>query len=170
MVGRVGAMVLMAVVVAGCGVSPRGTVKVDSDEYAKAVKQTKSLVDAANGLIDDAYVGEDVKVGRVRSDPCGEPYGDDLRQLEVNTSMSHTGTVAQQDVVDRIEDGLDTRGWKKRKGEDGTYRFEHTLPGGATLKLYVDALPDSEQRGRVSLGLSARSTCMEIPKDVADKS
>jgi len=164
-------VVLMIIAtVVGCGLlSPHGTVKVDGDEYGKAVKETRTLVRAANDLIDQAYGGKEVLVGRVRSDPCGEPYADNLRQLGVNTSVYYTGAVTEAQVIGSIQDGLEADGWTKRKAENGRYFFEHGLTGGATLNLYVDARPAYEQEGRMELGLYVESTCMRIPKDIAEK-
>lgn len=168
MVRRVGAMVLIGVVMAGC-LSPGGTVKVDGDEYAKAVKETLTLGQAATELIRDASDGGEGDISAVQSGRCGEPYADNLRQLEMGSSFFFEGKASEAEVVDSVTDGLEELGWNKKQGEDGTYFFEHAIPGGATLRLNIAPSPYTDEPGQSVVRMSFESTCMDIPKDVAAK-
>ena len=170
MVSRVGAMVLMGVVMAGCGLSPEGTVKVDGDEYAKALKETASLGKEATDLIRDASDGTEGDISPVQSDRCGEPYADNLRQLELGSSFVYAGTSSEAEIIDSVSGEIGDLGWKEKQGENGRYRFEHGVAGGATLRLYVSLSGNADDQGRFFVRMSFESTCMKIPKDVAEKS
>lgn len=169
MVSRVGVMVLIGVMMAGCGVSPRGTVKVDHDEYAKAVKEARSLGREAADLIRETSDGTEGDIGSLRSDRCGEPYADNLRQLGMGSSFVYAGQSTEAEIVDSVSTDLEKSGWAKKKGEDGTYRFQHGITGGATLKLYVTLSGNADEQGRIFVRMMFETTCMEIPKDIAEK-
>ena len=169
MIRRVGVIVMVGMFMAGCGLSPHGTVKVDRDEYAKAVKETGSLGQKATDLVRDTSSGTDGDISTVQSNICGEPYADNLRQLELGSSFAYTGTSTEAEIIDSVTPDLEKSGWEKKKGENGRYRFEHDVAGGATLKLYVSLAGNPDDQGVFYVRMSFETTCMEIPKDIAEK-
>jgi len=155
---------------AGCALRPDGTVKVDRDEYAKALKETGSLGQKATDLIRDTSSGTDGDISTVQSNICGEPYADNLRQLELGSSFAYAGASTEAEIIDAVAPDLEKSGWEKKKGENGRFRFEHDVAGGATLKLYVSLAGNPDDQGVFYVRMSFESTCMRIPKDIAEKS
>ncbi|WP_157412784.1 hypothetical protein [Aeromicrobium sp. Root236] len=170
MIRRVGVMVLIGVMMAGCGLSPRGTVKVDGDEYAKAVNETESLGKKATDLIRETSEGTDGDISAVLSSRCGEPYADNLRTLGLGSSFRFEGSKTETQIIDSVADGLVKQGWKKKQGENERYFFEHGITGGATMRLFITPEPDADEPGQTAVNMSFESTCMRIPKDIAEKS
>lgn len=136
MIRRVSLLVLIGVIMAGC-TSPEGTVKVGADEYAAAESKTESLFCEATDLIRETSDGTDGDISNVQSQQCGEAYDDNLRKIEMGSSFRYAGTSSEDEIIDSVEDDLVGGGWTKKQNEDGTFRFDHGIPGGATLKLYL---------------------------------
>jgi len=169
MIRRVSLLVLIGVVMGGCTMSPGGTVKVDGDKYAAAEKKAESLFSDATDLIRETSGGTDGDISGVQSQPCGEAYADNLRKIEMGSSFQLAEAASEDEIIDSVEDGLVSRGWKKKKGQDGTFRFDQGIPGGATLKLYVTVSGNLDEDGQTPVRLSVESTCMDIPKGLAEK-
>lgn len=161
-------LVLIGVVMAGC-MSPGGTVKVDGDQYAAAEKETESLFSDATDLIRETSDGADGDISDVQSQQCGEAYADNMRKIEMRSSFLLASTSSEDEIIASVEDDLVSRGWEKKTGQDGTSRFDQGIPGGATLKLYVTVSGNQDENGQTPVRLSVESTCMDIPKNVADK-